>query len=179
MNRSHKASPKNRTTAFMRVLCRELESACSSREWKEPGRPAGVKGDSRNVDVIGASKDGRLPTVLIEVELRRRSTVKNVVKVWQWATNGGLPGPFILIQAFSAFYRSKEGKGDRADAEFIGRQMAASLSERCRYESRFVFPYQPKGHSKRGGGARDKQAKALATEVKRLLEQELVRAAGA
>ncbi|MGN6593261.1 MAG: hypothetical protein ACTHJX_10220 [Terriglobales bacterium] len=177
---SRKPAAKNRTTGFMRALQKELELICPAFNWRGPCRPEEIKGDARCVDLIGRPREsGSLPMILIEVELRRRSTVKNVVKVWQWADHGFRPGRFILVQAFSAFYATKAGRGDRADAVFVGKAMATALGDRCCYECEFKFPYRPKEHSKKGGGARDKQAVKFAAEVQGVLDRERATAAAA
>lgn len=174
--RHHKAA-KNRTTAFCRKLRETLEATAGEGfEWIEGGRihdfghrtPQRPAHDRQAVDVVGKPKRGG-PTILIEVELRRRACVKNVIKVWRWADDGEFPSRFVLIQAFSKYYaKDAEGHPDRVIAEFVGKKMQKAIGSTCGYLAQ-DFSYRPTEHGKLGAGARTRRAVQLGRAVARKL----------
>jgi len=72
-----RSKPANRADAFSRDLCRALGNSLGLK-WAQEARTAD---EHECVDVIG--QKGKKTRVLIEVELRRKNPVANIVKVWR------------------------------------------------------------------------------------------------
>src|SRR5690242_2364105 len=105
----------SRTDAFANDFCiKMLNTERGGYVWETGGRPLGKGHES--VDIVGRKKGGRL--ILVEVELRKDAPLTNVVKVWRWVAEGKFRTPFILVQAFSKYYKSGDTK--RSNAEFVG-----------------------------------------------------------
>jgi hypothetical protein len=151
----------NRADAFALDMCKELNRLCKDRDngmkWLCRGP---LKRGHECVDVTGYRRNKA--RVLIEVELRRTAPLSNIVKIWKWIDEGnGLPKKLIVVQAFSKFYRRKLDTR-RHNAGFIGSKMAKLTG------ARYIpldFGFRPGKGAKRGGGARQKQARELAKKV--------------
>jgi hypothetical protein len=72
-------------------------------EWKPGGHPLGKGHES--VDIVGSSPRRGRRLVLVEVELRKDAPLTNVVKVWRWIEEERFAARFVLVQAFSKYYK--------------------------------------------------------------------------
>jgi hypothetical protein len=155
----------NRTDAFANDFCRRMqETENGDYEWKAGGHPLG-KGHEC-VDIVGRSPRKGHKLVLVEVELRKDAPLTNVVKVWRWVSEEKFETPFVLIQAFSRYY--KKGDTKRSNAEFVGKRMR--LATNNSYLS-LSFKYNPYRHGKQGAGRRCHHARLLANQVRRRLKK--------
>lgn len=154
----------NRTDAFAKDFCAKLNNSRSTEyEWKSGGKPIGRGHES--VDIVGRPKKKGARWVLVEVELRKDAPLTNVVKIWRWIANKEFKDRFVLIQAFSRYY--KKGDTKRSNAEFVGNRMQKATGNT--YLS-VPFHYNPYRHGKQGGGARRHQAFLLADKIRRKLK---------
>ncbi len=155
----------NRTDAFARDLCQILNQGTSKKYvWKPCGKPAGRGHES--VDVVGWPNKKKGKLILVEPELRRDAPLTNPLKIWKWAASGRLRQNFILIQAFSKYYRPNDTR--RANAEFVGHKMEESCGRK--YLS-LPFDYKPYKYGKLGAGRRRHHAILLARKIVKILKQ--------
>jgi hypothetical protein len=154
-----------RTDAFAQDFCRRMQATeKADYEWK-PGDRLNRKGHE-SVDIVGRSLKKSRKLILVEVELRKDAPLTNIVKVWRWTANENFRSPFILIQAFSRYY--KQGDTKRSNAEFVGNQMWRTTGRK--YLS-ISFAYNPYRHGKQGAGCRRHHAEKLADKVRRRLKR--------
>ncbi len=156
----------NRTDAFANDFCRRMNEVRSTGyDWRAGEKPLGRGHES--VDIVGRPKrktrGSRL--ILIEVELRKDAPLTNVVKVWRWTEKDNFSDGFILIQAFSRYY--KKGDTKRSNAEFVGNCMMKATGNPYLPLS---FAYNPYRHGKQGAGKRRKHARHLADTLRRRLK---------
>jgi hypothetical protein len=147
---------------FATVLCKELnrlgEEAETSITWKCGGP---INSGHECVDVTG--RHGERPKVLVEIELRRQTPLANIVKIWKWIDGGKLRKENItVIQAFSRYYQGRKHDPRMDNAKFIGKQMRKITG--AKYIP-MEPPFRPGKGAKKGGGARQKQAKKLASQI--------------
>jgi hypothetical protein len=130
----------NRALAFARDMIADLKKG-RGLDWQIGTAEGGTR---ECVDVVGSKNGNR--RVLIEVELRRKAPLANVVKVWKQITLKQLPEKLVMFQAFSGFYPKK---GDAAykcrvcrkrDAKSVSNKIRSpfneiSASERSFWES--------------------------------------------
>jgi hypothetical protein len=156
---------KNRADAFAHDMCKELSGLSEAKrariEWQCRGP---LRTGHECVDLTGYVS-GK-PRFLIEVELRRYAPVGNIVKIWKWVDRGLLKGKLTVIQAFSKGYDRKLDNR-RENAKFIGERMEKLTG--VKYIA-YDFRYRPRKKGKRGGGARQKQARRLASQIIGLLK---------
>jgi len=153
----------NRTDAFANDFCKKLNDSRSAQyTWVAGGRPIGRGHES--VDIVGWPKRRGARLVLVEVELRKDAPLTNVVKIWRWVADKEFRRRFVLIQAFSRYY--KEGDTKRKNAEFIGRCLEKATGNT--YVS-VSFGYNPYRHGKQGAGRRQRHARLLASKIRRNL----------
>ncbi len=99
----------SRTDAFATDFCRRMqETENRDYEWKPGGHPLGKGHES--VDIVGRSPGKGRKLVLVEVELRKDAPLTNVVKVWRWIVKEKFKTPFVLVQAFSKYYKDGDTK---------------------------------------------------------------------
>ena len=154
-----------RTDKFAEDMSKVLGRLHPTVNWKCPWCPK--EGDqSEHVDLAGThKKTGR--QFLIEVELRRKNPVGNVVKVWRWFEDNRLNPRPVLFQAFSKYY--VKHKNHRRSAEFIGREKLGKQTE-VRYYP-LDLSYNPAKHGKIGGRRRQIHAEQLARKISRFLKR--------
>ena len=131
-------------------------------KWEPGGHPLGKGHES--IDIVGSRKGRKL--VLVEVELRKDAPLTNVVKVWRWIVEEEFTTPFVLVQAFSKYY--KKGDTKRANAKFVGNRMQKATKNK--YLS-LSFEYNPYRHGTQGAGCRRHHARLLADKVRRMLKK--------
>ena len=154
----------NRTDAFAKDFCERMNGIRPRKyEWEPAGRPTGKGHES--VDIIGRPHKKGKRLILVEAELRKDAPLTNVVKIWRWVAHKELKGKFVLVQAFSRYY--KMGDTKRENAEFVGKFMQAATGNTYIPVS---FNYNPYKHGKRGAGRRQKHAYALADKIRRKLK---------
>lgn len=154
-----------RTDAFASDFCRRMrETENGDYEWKPGGHPLGKGHES--VDIMGRSPRRGRKLVLVEVELRKDAPLTNVVKVWRWVAEDKFKTQFILVQAFSKYY--KIGDTKRSNAEFVGNRMQRATKNP--YLS-LSFKYNPYRHGKQGAGRRRHHAYLLANQIRRRLKK--------
>lgn len=153
-----------RANEFAKDMCRQL-SALTHTKW-ECGH--GVGNGQDRVDVYG--EPGGKP-VYIEIELRRNEPVTNVIKLWKAAKERRVKKGFILVQAFSGNYLTKDLSPTRvrAHAEFIGGQMNKSCGA---VYMPVPFDYHPRKSGKVGSTYRRLAAQKLAKQVIQNLSEE-------
>jgi hypothetical protein len=133
-------------------------------EWKPGGHPLGKGHES--VDILGQSSRKGCKLVLVEVELRKDAPLTNVVKVWRWVVNEKFKTPFVLVQAFSKYYR--QGDTKRSNAEFVGERMQGATKNAYLTLS---FKYNPYRHGRHGAGRRRHHAYLLANQIRGRLKK--------
>jgi hypothetical protein len=154
-----------RTDAFAQDFCqRMLETEKADYKWI-PGDHLDRKGHE-SIDVVGRSPRKSCKLILVEVELRKDAPLTNIVKVWRWIANENFKSRFVLIQAFSKYYKDRDTK--RSNAEFIGNQMSKATGNR--YLS-ISFDYNPYRHGKQGAGRRRYHARRLADKIRNKLRK--------
>jgi hypothetical protein len=157
----------NRTDAFANDFCRRMqEKEKRDYKWEPGGKP--IHKGHESVDIVGSPLRKGHKLVLIEVELRNDAPLTNVVKIWRWIVNEKFTTEFVLVQAFSKYY--KEGDTKRSNAEFVGNRMQKATKNR--YLS-LSFKYNPYRHGKQGAGRRRHHAYRLADQVRRKLKNSL------
>ncbi len=150
----------NRTDAFANDFCNKLNNSRSDQyTWKAGGKPIGRGHES--VDIVGWPKKKGARLVLVEVELRKDAPLTNVVKIWRWLADKEFKGRFVLIQAFSRYY--KKGDTKRKNAEFVGECLERATGNTYLAVS---FRYNPYRHGKKGAGRRQKHAHLLANKIR-------------
>jgi hypothetical protein len=183
----------------------KLQEALSRRApeytWVQPWRAdkrsivdvAGFKGRKLDKNKL----DGKIPSVLVEVELKKDNPVENVVKIWHWGAARDKKATRILfLHAFSALYRVERSRSrDKVvdgneppktkqyeRAVFIGNQMKNDRTRRIDYKELPIFtttragkrrqfrPLMRRGFVvKEGGGAMHRAADNLAKDIAKLL----------
>ncbi len=151
--------------------------------------------DARSkVDVAGLK--GKIPCVLVEVELKKDNPVENVVKIWRWADHKRVAKRVLFLHAFSAHYRlavsisaaqptkvkqpSKIKQFERA--VFVGHRMKQDHALKIDYKDLLIqtttragklIPYKPRMRrgavTKEGGAAMHRAAETLANTIAKLL----------
>jgi hypothetical protein len=115
---------------------------------------------------VGRSPRKSRKLVLVEVELRKDAPLTNVVKVWRWIAKEKFKTPFVLVQAFSKYYKKHDTK--RSNAELIGKLMQRATKNRYLV---LTFDYNPYRHGTQGAGRRRHHAYRLANKVRRKLKK--------
>lgn len=151
-----------RTDEFAKDMCKELNMLLPEMDWQHSWpRHRGYE----HVDVAGLPKRTTGKCILVEIELRRKNPVSNVVKIWRWHEAHRFRSKPILFQAFSGFYGAHDTH--RKNAEFIGNKME-NLCGISYYA--LDFKYKPREYGKVGAGARRKHAIRLAKRISRMLK---------
>lgn len=154
-----------RTDEFAKDLCEELNRHTKNGiTWKCAG-PIGMRNGHESVDATGYRKKGR-PAVLVEIELRRKTPLANVVKAWKWIEEKQLPRHLVLIQAFSALYSEKDTR--RLNSEFVGKHLTETGI--AKYIP-MQFEFKPGKGGKVGGGRRRHHATLLAKRIAKLVSR--------
>jgi hypothetical protein len=183
----------------------KLQQALTDRTrgytWVQPWRAdkrsivdvAGFKGEALDGDEL----KGKIPCVLVEVELKKDNPVENVVKIWHWAARRHKNAKRILfLHAFSAHYHVEGSTSDNLNARmkeppktkqyeravFIGKQMKKDRTRRIDYLELPIFTTTRAGTRKQykplmrrgsvikdGGGAMYRAAESLAEDIAKLL----------
>ena len=153
---------------------------------------AGFEGEGFDRDEL----KGKIPSVLVEVELKKDNPVENVVKIWRWAdrNKNKKAKRITFLHAFSAHYHVEGSSSTNARlkdppktkqyerAVFIGKQMKKDRTLHIDYKKLLIhtttragkcIPYKPlmrRGSVvKEGGGAMYRAAELLAKDIATLL----------
>jgi hypothetical protein len=167
---------------FERKLCRALKGTTSKKYCWFTGHPL----DRHSIVDVAGLIDG-IPSVLVEVELKKDNPVENVVKIWGWARSTKPISTARLFHAFSAHYfndaNRKTPKLKQFErAVFVGDRMSKDREVSVRYDFLPIYsttragkrvPFTPRMRrgfiTKRGGSSMLRAAEDLASSIAKLL----------
>lgn len=168
---------------FDETLRKTLAELAPEYTWE-----AGWVADERSrVDVAGLN--GKIPRVLVEVELKKDNPVENVVKIWRWAARSKKRKTIVFFHAFSALYHRPAAKSappktkQYERAVFVGQRMRQERKTLgIEYRDLAIFtttrkkqpiPFTPRMRrgsiTKKCGSSMHRAAEELAKTIARLL----------